>query len=49
MMVLRKMSVECSAKIAMTTLPGEVGAMCLLPNHDLRRRIFLDAHLAQSC
>ena len=37
-------SVECSAKIAMTTLHRGREAMCLLPIHDLPRLIFLDAH-----
>ena len=36
-------SVECSAKIAMTTLHRGREAMCLLPIHDLPRLIFLDA------
>jgi hypothetical protein len=40
MMVLREMSVECSAKIAMTTLHSAVVTMGLLPNHDLARRHF---------
>src|SRR6266704_918061 len=43
MMVLLRNSVECSAKIAMTTLHRGRGAMCLLPIHDLPRLIFLDA------
>jgi hypothetical protein len=43
MMVLLRKSVECSAKIAMTTLHRGRGAMCLLPIHDLPRLIFLDA------
>jgi hypothetical protein len=38
MMVLREMSVECSAKIAMTALPNTFVTMGLLPNHDLARR-----------
>jgi hypothetical protein len=40
MMVLREMSVECSAKIAMTALRSAFVAMRLLPNHDLARRHF---------
>jgi hypothetical protein len=43
MMVLLGKSVECSAKIAMTTLRRGRGAMCLLPIHDPPRLIFLDA------
>jgi hypothetical protein len=43
MMVLLRKSVECSAKIAMTTLHRGRGAMCLLPIHDPPRLIFLDA------
>jgi hypothetical protein len=43
MMVLLRKSVECSAKIAMTTLRRGRRAMCLLPIHDLPRLIFLDA------
>jgi len=43
MMVLRPEGVECSAKIAMTVLPGAPETMCLLPDYDLRRRIFLGA------
>jgi hypothetical protein len=43
MMVLRPEGVECSAKIAMTVLPGVPATMCLLPDCDLPRRIFLDA------
>jgi hypothetical protein len=40
MMVLREMGVECSAKIAMTTLHSGLMTMGLLPNHDLTRRHF---------
>jgi len=40
MMVLREMTVECSAKIAMTTLHSGLMTMGLLPNHDLARRHF---------
>jgi hypothetical protein len=40
MMVLREMSVECSAKIAMTALHSGLVTMGLLPNHDLARRHF---------
>jgi hypothetical protein len=40
MMVLREMSVECSAKIAMTTLHSSFATMGLLSNHDLPRRHF---------
>jgi hypothetical protein len=43
MMVLHSQGVECSAKIAMTVLPGVPATMCLLPDCDLPRRIFLDA------
>jgi hypothetical protein len=43
MMVTLWKSVECSAKIAMTTLHRGREAMCLLPIHDLPRLIFLDA------
>jgi hypothetical protein len=43
MMVLRPEGVECSAKIAMTVLSGVPATMCLLPDCDLPRRIFLDA------
>jgi len=46
MMVLRKISVECSAKIAMTPLHGGSAAMGLLPKHHLPRRIFLEARVA---
>jgi hypothetical protein len=40
MMVLREMSVECFAKIAMTTLHSGLMTMGLLPNHDVARRHF---------
>jgi hypothetical protein len=40
MMVLREMSVECSAKIAMTVLYSAFVTVGLLPNHDLARRHF---------
>jgi hypothetical protein len=43
MMVLLWKGVECSAKIAMTTLHKGRAAMCLLPIHDLPRFILLDA------
>jgi hypothetical protein len=36
-MVLRKISVESSAKIAMTAPPNGFAAMPLLSNHDLPR------------
>jgi hypothetical protein len=49
MMVLREMGVECSAKIAMTSLLGGAAAMGLLLNHDPPRRFFLDAAVGQSC
>jgi hypothetical protein len=49
MMVLPAMSVECSAKIEMTALLAGSGTMCLLPNHDLARLIFLAAHIVQIC
>jgi hypothetical protein len=42
MMVTLWKSVECSAKIAMTTLQRGRAAMRLLPIHDLPRLIFLD-------
>jgi len=41
MMVLLSGSVECSAKIAMTTLLTTLAAIGLLPDLDLARRIFL--------
>jgi hypothetical protein len=41
MMVLHSAQVECSAKIAMTTLLGMAAAMGLLPNHIPPRLIFL--------
>jgi hypothetical protein len=47
MMVLLGKGVECPAKIAMTALRSGSGAMGLLPNHDLPRRIFLDAYAGQ--
>jgi hypothetical protein len=47
MMVLLGKSVECFAKIAMTALLSGPSAMGLLPNHDLPRRIFLDARGGQ--
>jgi hypothetical protein len=43
MMVPRPECVECSAKIAMTVLHDASVAMRLLPDYDLRRRIFLGA------
>jgi hypothetical protein len=46
MMVLRKISVECSAKIAMTALRGRPAAMGLLRNQVPPRRIFLEARIA---
>jgi hypothetical protein len=49
MMVLLAISVECPAKIAMTTLLAGSGTMCLLLNHDLARLIFLAAHIVQIC
>jgi hypothetical protein len=45
MMVPPGMSVESSAKIAMTALPSGAAAMCLLPNHVQPRLIFLDVHV----
>jgi hypothetical protein len=39
MMVALRKRVECSAEIAMTTLPGRFSAMRLLPKHDWRRLI----------
>jgi len=41
MMVLREISVECFAKIAMTALPGTGEAMRLLQKHRPPRRIFV--------
>jgi hypothetical protein len=49
MMVLLEIGVECSAKKAMTTLLSGAEAMCLLPNHDLSRLIFLAARVVQIC
>jgi hypothetical protein len=49
MMVLLSKGVECSAKIAMTALQRRVAATRLLPEHDLRRCILLDAHDALIC
>jgi hypothetical protein len=49
MMVLLSVQVEGSAKIAMTMLLSGLAAMGLLPNHDLSRRIFLDAGVVQIC
>jgi hypothetical protein len=46
MMVLREISVECPAKIAMTALLNAFGAMRLLPDYDPPRLIFLAAALA---
>jgi hypothetical protein len=43
MMVLLSKGVECSAKIAMTALPGCLAAMRLLPEQVWQRRIFLGA------
>jgi hypothetical protein len=43
MMVMLWKSVECSAKIAMTTLHRGRETMYLLPIHDLPRLICLDA------
>jgi hypothetical protein len=40
MMVLLEIGVECSAKIAMTTLRSGSNTMSLLPDHDLPRRHF---------
>jgi hypothetical protein len=45
MMVLREISVECSAKIAMTVLLNAFGAMRLLPDYDPPRLIFLAARV----
>jgi hypothetical protein len=47
MMVMLGGGVECSAKKAMTTLSGGAAAMCLLPNSDHPRRIFLKARMTQ--
>jgi len=44
MMVALSKGVECSAKIAMTALPSRRVTTRLLPEHDLRRRIFLVDH-----
>jgi hypothetical protein len=49
MMVALEKSVECSAKIAMTTLLTWLTATCLLPDRDPTRRIFPKAHAAQIC
>jgi hypothetical protein len=49
MMVLLEITVECPAKIAMTTLQGRFVTMGLLPNHDLTRRVFPDAELRAIC
>jgi hypothetical protein len=46
MMVLREMSVECSAKIAMTALPGASATMGLLPKACHARLIFLDRRVS---
>jgi hypothetical protein len=47
MMVLLLEGVECSAKIAMMALLVRLATTGLLPEHDLQRRIFIDAHAAQ--
>jgi hypothetical protein len=47
MMVMLCKRVECSAKIAMTTLSGRFSAMSLFPKPDWRRRILLDACAAR--
>jgi hypothetical protein len=47
MMVRLAIAVECSAQIAMTTLHSAFETMGLLPNHDLRRLIFIDAPVVQ--
>jgi hypothetical protein len=49
MMVRHEIGVECSAKIAMTTLHSGFVTMGLLPNHDRPRRIFLDERFLQIC
>jgi len=49
MMVLRPERVECSAKIAMAVLPGAPATMRLLPDYELRRRIFLDVGAERNC
>jgi hypothetical protein len=49
MMVLPFGSVECSAKIAMTTLLTRLATMGLLPDRDLPRRIFLEGRVARIC
>jgi hypothetical protein len=49
MIVLLFWSVECSAKIAMTTLPSPLTTMRLLPDRDLPRRIFLERRVARIC
>jgi hypothetical protein len=46
MLVLPDSTVECPAKIAMTTLRSSEATMDLLPNHRLPRLIFLEAFLA---
>jgi hypothetical protein len=46
MMVWLEISVECSAKIAMSALRSGAATMGLLPNHVLARRIFLGARVA---
>jgi hypothetical protein len=45
MMVLREISVECPAKIAMTALLNAFGTMRLLPDYDPPRLIFLAARM----
>jgi hypothetical protein len=47
MMMLLAKSVECSQKIAMTTLRHGPATIGLLPNHRLPRRVFSDAGVAQ--
>jgi hypothetical protein len=49
MMVLLSGSVECSAKIAMTTLLTTLAAIGLLPDRDQSRRIFLGPRVVPIC
>jgi hypothetical protein len=49
MMVMLRKAVECPAKIAMTALRNSREAVSLLPYHDLRQRIFLNARDGWTC
>jgi hypothetical protein len=49
MMVALRKRVECSAKIAMSTLPSRPATMRLLRKHDWPRRIFLEARAELFC